>query len=288
MNRRLHGLRAFFRYLAREGVLPRNPAADVESLKTPRRLPSYLTVPEQERVLAVMREARSLIGRRDYALVATALFCGLRVAELCHLRPEHVDLEAAILRVAHGKGDKEREISLITRLRAILEEYITEVRPKLLARRMGYLYRARAGQTWRAQFWSGGRQIDRNTRLCDRAEAERWLAEHVPPPVSPWFFVNAAPTNGYRLTRAGKPLLTRSVYARVRRVVAPIVGRPLSPHTLRHSFASRLREHEAPLELIGEALGHASLRTTMIYAHLSTKKRRQDLERYLTGEERSM
>ncbi len=61
------------------------------------------------------------------------------------------------------------------------------------------------------------------------------------------------------------------------------VGRPISPHVLRRSFASRLRENGAPLELIQEALGHASINTTTIYAHISTAKRKSELARYLEG-----
>jgi hypothetical protein len=52
---------------------------------------------------------------------------------------------------------------------------------------------------------------------------------------------------------------------------------------LRHSFASRLRENRADLQLIQEALGHEDLGTTTIYAHVSTTKHRADIARYLEG-----
>ena len=67
--------------------------------------------------------------------------------------------------------------------------------------------------------------------------------------------------------------------------MGPLVGRPVHPHMLRHSFASRLRENGAPLELISECLGHAGIGTTMIYAKITTKKRHEDLARYLKGPE---
>ena len=57
----------------------------------------------------------------------------------------------------------------------------------------------------------------------------------------------------------------------------------VSPHTLRHSFASRLRENGAPIDLISECLGHVDVRTTMIYAKITTKKRHEDLALYLEG-----
>jgi integrase/recombinase XerD len=52
------------------------------------------------------------------------------------------------------------------------------------------------------------------------------------------------------------------------------------PHMLRHSFASRLRENGADLQDIPEALGHAVITTTM-YAHISTRRRREKLAEYL-------
>lgn len=65
--------------------------------------------------------------------------------------------------------------------------------------------------------------------------------------------------------------------------MSPIVGRKLHPHALRHSFASRLRENDAPIELVQEALGHSNISTTLVYAHLSTAKRMRDLTKHLEG-----
>jgi site-specific recombinase XerD len=50
---------------------------------------------------------------------------------------------------------------------------------------------------------------------------------------------------------------------------------------LRHSFASRLRENGADLQDIQEALGHSTITTTTMYAHISTRRRREKLAEYL-------
>jgi site-specific recombinase XerD len=50
---------------------------------------------------------------------------------------------------------------------------------------------------------------------------------------------------------------------------------------LRHSFASRLRENSADLQDMQEALGHSSIVTTTMYAHISTRRRREKLAEYL-------
>jgi len=244
-NRHLYALRSWWRWMVREGIATLNPAAETFMLPTERRLPLYLTVPEQEKVLRTLAKGTTLRERRDYALIAMGLLTGLRCSELANLQLSHLDLDAGILRVVQGKGRKDREVPIISRLVAILRPYLAEVRPALLDRgTVGYVFgRAPAG------------------RAPAAARASRWT----------------------RQARPGQALLGRTIFLRVREVVSPIIGRPVAPHTLRHSFATRLREHGADLQLIQEALGHAQITTTTMYAHLTTSKRRQDLARLLDG-----
>jgi site-specific recombinase XerD len=249
-NRHLAALRAFWRYLAHEEVTTADPTAAAFALPTPKRLPTYLTIPEQERVLATLACDDSLIGERDHALVATALLTGLRVAELAALQLGHVDLEAGVLRVVAGKGSKDREVPIVPRLATILRAYLERTRPALLRRPLG-------------------------------PKAQRALARSGAPLGGPYVFVGAGAKNQWRGRRGGAAMETRSIFQIVRRKVGAVVGRPVSPHVLRHSFATRLRERGADLQLIQEALGHASINTTTIYAHISTARRKAELARFL-------
>lgn len=289
-NRHRNALLTFWRYLRREGIVTTDPVADTFPLKQPARLPRYLTIPEQDRVIEVLSRDESLIGRRDYALVATGLFAGLRVEELATLKVHDVDLEAGVLRVV-GKGDKERELPIVPRLAVIVRAYLTETRPVLVGRPMGSVYvskdRSVRGRPrprhWRARYSKSGGVVRVSTRARTEEEARAYLARVAEqPPEAPWVFVNAGLTNGHRLHRGGQALLTRTLFYAIRNKVSAIVGRTISPHVLRHSFASRLRENGAPLELIQEALGHASINTTTIYAHISTAKRKAELAKYLS------
>jgi site-specific recombinase XerD len=240
-NRHLQSLRSFWRWMVREGLATVNPAAETFLLPTAYRLPTYLTVPEQEKVLATLGRGTTLRARRDYALIATGLLTGLRCAELAHLQLAHLDLKAGILRVVQGKGRKDREGVVVPRLAAILRAYLADVRPRLKdAAHSPYVFtRMREGQ---------------------RIQRGRVARSHV-----------------------GEALLGRTIFKVVREVVSPIIGRKIAPHTLRHSFATRLRENGADLQLIQESLGHASITTTVRYAHIATSKRRQDLARLLEG-----
>ena len=73
----------------------------------------------------------------------------------------------------------------------------------------------------------------------------------------------------------------RTIFMSIRRLCLDVLGRKVHPHILRHSFASRLRENGADLQDIQEALGHANITTTTVYAHLTTRRQREQLAEYL-------
>lgn len=100
-----------------------------------RRLPVWLTPEEAIRVLEAARRPRDQEGR-DYALVATGLYAGLRCQELANLDVEHVYLEHGVLEVHRGKGNKDRTL-------AIPEDLVAVLRGYLGGRRRGPVFQAR-------------------------------------------------------------------------------------------------------------------------------------------------
>jgi integrase/recombinase XerD len=129
---RLVAVKGFFRWLAKEGHLPANPAADLDMPKTPKRLPrDFLTVAEAEQVLA-QPDLGTPFGLRDRAILEMLYATGIRRTELTRLSVYDVHLERGTLFVREGKGKKDRVIPLGERAGAWLGKYLADVRPSLV------------------------------------------------------------------------------------------------------------------------------------------------------------
>jgi integrase/recombinase XerC len=221
--RKLASVRAFFKFLCREGILKENPAALVSTPKLAKTLPRIMTEEEMngflDRVARAVQETKpeqrpALL--RDRAILELLYASGLRVSELVSLDLRSVSFGDSILLV-RGKGRKERIVPFGSKARQALEEYLPG-RERIL---------------WQNK--TGG----------------------------PALFLNV---RGRRLTTRSVDRLVKSYV----RSFGPNVR--VSPHSLRHAFASHLLTEGADLRAIQEMLGHASLSTTQKYTQVSIKQ----------------
>ena len=232
--RKLAAIRTFGKYLRREGVLEGDPAALVGTPKREHRLPAHLGEAEMTRLLD-MPDTSSPLGRRDRAILELFYASGLRLSELVGLDMDDVNLSSRVVRVL-GKGGKQRLVPFNGSAEAAVRAWLKDWEALRMAHTAGGAP-ARA----RNQTLAGG------VRPSARRQREP-------------LFLN------YQGTR----LSTRSVDRLVRKYVAACSARfGISPHALRHSFATHLLERGADLRAIQELLGHSRLSTTQRYTHVN-------------------
>jgi integrase/recombinase XerC len=212
--RHLSTLRAFYRFLRREGRVDMSPFSAIAAPKRQRRLPGALPHDIVAALLAAPR-TDTAAGVRDRAILELLYAGGIRVSELVGLRLEDVSGDEVRVR---GKGDKERLALVGGESAEWLRRYLRDARPELVSARR-----------------RPGRAVDQ-------------------------VFLNAR----------GGPLTPRGAQLIVERIVrAAAVQQRVSPHVLRHTFATHLLDGGADLRAVQELLGHASIATTQIYTHIS-------------------
>jgi integrase/recombinase XerD len=124
-------LNQFFRYLVKFNHLPFNPAADLELPKQPKSLPkAILSSDEVERVLATP-DTTTTLGLRDRAILETFYSSGIRRAELCRLRIEHIDVDRRAMFIEKGKGQKDRYVPVGVRALLWIARYVETARDSL-------------------------------------------------------------------------------------------------------------------------------------------------------------
>jgi integrase/recombinase XerC len=233
--RNLAAVRAFLRYLRREGVIEHDPGLLVGTPKREQKIPVHLEVGEMVRLLEMPDVSRPL-GRRDRAVLELLYASGLRLGELVGLDLGDVNLGSRMVRVM-GKGRKERLVPFNLAARDAVRAWLPD----------------REQLRRDAERRAAAPAVPAKGRGAARAP-RRWS-----PPAEP-LFVN------FRGTR----LSARHVHRLVRHYVAACSARfGISPHAIRHSFATHLLEAGADLRAIQELLGHVRLSTTQRYTHVN-------------------
>jgi integrase/recombinase XerC len=235
--RKLAATRTFLRYLRREGAIDDDPGAMVATPKRDIRMPAHLSEQEMVALIGAASEATPL-GRRDRAILELFYASGLRLSELVGLDLDDVNLSGRMSRVL-GKGGKQRLVPFNTSTAKAIRVYLND----------------------REAIVRGQDRQDRQDgrdRMKARPSSPSRLSSHSR--LRNPLFVN------YR----GGRLTVRSVDRLVRRYVAATSARMgISPHALRHSFATHLLQRGADLRAIQELLGHAQLSTTQRYTHVN-------------------
>lgn len=213
---------------------------DLVRPKKPARMPTVLNRDEVKRLLDVMPAGQALMARLLYGT-------GMRLMECLRLRVKDVDFDRGEILVREGKGAKDR----VTMLPRTLEGPLRE-----------QLARARALFEYDRESGLPGVYLPHALERKYPQAGATW----------PWFWVFPAaglsvdPRSGIeRRHHAHEKALQRAMKEAVRRAG---LAKPVSVHTLRHSFATHLLDAGYDIRTVQELLGHADVSTVMIYTHV--------------------
>ena len=235
LARHVVSLRVFFRFLQLEGFITTNQAELLGSQKLWDRMPSVMSPGQVDQLLRSPTPEKDRLWIRDRALLEMYYATGARASEITGLKLHDVHLDGPYCRFT-GKGNKQRDVPLGEQAIAAFELWMSEQRPELIERMEKQKRKSKATAES-----TNPTDLKRQSAITDFA-----------------FF-----------SARGLPLKREAIWELVKKYALRI-GAPsdISPHSLRHSFATHMLAGGADIRQVQVLLGHANITTTEIYTHV--------------------
>lgn len=248
IGRKLAAIKTFFKFLVSLKVLASSPASTVATPKTSKRLPTFLSEAQTQKLFEETLSAlddSSFEGARDKAVLELFYSSGIRLSELIGLNLEDIDLEQGFVKVL-GKGKKQRIVPIGKSAISALKKYF-EVR-----RNFDTLHRIK------------------NKEHCGKITENHSNQEAIPATANP---TNATDAAAAFITEKGTRVYPMLLQRLVKKFLTGVTEqKKKSPHVLRHTFATHLLNGGADLRSVSEMLGHENLSTTELYTHVTFER----------------
>jgi integrase/recombinase XerD len=152
--RKVAAAKSFVKYMMEKGRVSGNLTAQLASPHVKKALPMHLSVSEVRRFLAEPAKLTTAEGRRDRAMLELLYATGLRASELMSLNTEDIDIKKLTVR-CRGSNSKVRYVPIDTVIARIIEEYIRDIRPRLLSNEseVALILNRRGERLTRQGFW---------------------------------------------------------------------------------------------------------------------------------------
>lgn len=230
-------------FLVQEGFRRELGELDFARARPGTRVPVVLTRDECRRLFQELSGTSRLMAETMYG-------SGLRLMELLRLRIHHLDFDRGQIQVRGGKGDKDRITILPQAIAPVLKLHIERLRA---------LYR-----TDREAGLPGVWLPEGLSRKYPRS-GEKWEWQWVFPSASP----SRDPVSGVVRRHHAVDMTFQRAISRAAAMAR--LDKRVSPHVLRHSFATHLLESGTDIRTVQDLLGHSSVETTQIYTHVMQK-----------------
>lgn len=241
VNRILAAVRGFYRFLVKFGVRKDNPTTEIGNLKTSKRLPRFLFADEADRLCDLPARASSDSG-----------------VSAVKVNDQGVAAESDTLPSTNPWPARDRALFLVMYTSGCRVSEVASLKLSDFGPGFRWAIVLGKGRKERKVYLSSKARLALTEYLCERAAVIGKQQE------------KRAPSKALFLSARGNPLSVRGIqYILSRYTAANPALESVSPHALRHSFATTMLTGGADIRVVQEMLGHSSVSTTQRYTHIT-------------------